>query len=111
MRNCHRYKPSRASASVNGLATFEVYGSISWHKVSNPTCAVVSAGQLIVSVGSTIATDGIMLSCRIDALRPCSKDFKTAFLVASAPVPLVVGIAISGRALSFSGNPFPMTSI
>jgi hypothetical protein len=57
-----------------------------------------------------MAMVGSMLSCRIEAFRPCDRDFRTAFLVHSDPVPLVVGTAMCGMGSFSIGTPFPIIS-
>eukprot|EP00981_Chlorochromonas_danica_P005266 scaffold1058_cov155-Ochromonas_danica.AAC.11 len=95
--------PSRLKASTNGFGALHRKGSSTWHKVSMPTLAVTDGGQLSVSSGSMTATTGNILSCRIETLRLCKTDFKTAFFVASLPVPLVVGTAMKGKGSRSSG--------
>ena len=62
-----------------------------------PLAAVTSAGTLTVNSGSTRAIRGIKRSSRRLFLKGGSYDEITAFFVASAPVPAVVGMANTGK--------------
>ena len=69
-----------------------------WHSASIPDRAVTSGGTPTPSSGSTSATRGSRCSLRMLALNCRSGEPITAFRVASAPVPAVVGIAIHATA-------------
>ncbi len=91
--------PERARASVTGLARVDTKDSSSWVKASMPSAAISSGGQVASRSGSTTAHSATSASSRKDFLKPsapCSES--TAFLVASEPVPAVVGTAMKGVA-------------
>ena len=84
---------------MNGLARSETYDSSSWVKASIPFAAISVLGQLSSRLGSTTATSATSRLSRNDFLKPsgpCRES--TAFLVASLPVPAVVGAATKGTA-------------
>src|ERR1035437_735593 len=90
-------RPERASASVKGLACADTYDSSSWVSASMPLAAISSGGQLDNRSGSTIATRATSDSSRNDFLKPpAPRTLRTAFFVASLPVPAVVGTAMNG---------------
>src|SRR6266571_509961 len=91
-----RRSPSRASASVTGLAFTDTNGSRHWVRASRPLDAVAAGGQPTVSSGSTSATAGSITGLRMLTLTPCSGTANTEFVVASEPVPAVVGTATHG---------------
>lgn len=75
-----------------------------------------------VNSGSMIATAGSINALRILAFCLCSSLLNTEFLVTSAPVPAVVGMAIKGTlalvidfpnslATNQKKEPFPITSM
>jgi hypothetical protein len=95
-----------------GFGRLQVNGSINCVSASSPVAAVTSGGIPCVSSGSTSASRGIIPRLRRLAFTPpCSGDASTAFLVASEPVPAVVGIASSGSEGLDSGSPRPTTSM
>ena len=99
--------PSRASASVSGLARTERNGSMSCESASRPLEASTGGGQPASRSGSTSATRGSMSGLRRLAFTPCSGEASTALLVTSEPVPAVVGMATNGSDGRVSGRPRP----
>ena len=75
-----------------------------------PVWAVISRGRLSVNSGSTSTTFGTIKSDRKLFLNGGSNDEMTAFLVASVPVPAVVGIASKGRGGRSIVSPRPTPS-
>ena len=93
-------KPDSASASVNGLALRRDVGlPASCVSASMPLAAISAGGQPASRSGSTMAISATSASSRNDFLKPSGpcRD-STAFLVASEPVPAVVGTAMNGVA-------------
>ena len=86
------------SASVNGVAFFDVYASILWHSASNPTLAKTFFGIVFIQSGSTIDTFAIIAPHLSDFLSPVSGFVSTANPFPSEPVPQVVGIRTIGSA-------------
>ena len=105
------FMPPQASESVSGAARLETNDSSSWVKASMPFAAMTAGGQVAKKSGSTSATSATSFSSRKDFLkpsRPCT--LNTAFLVASEPVPAVVGTAMNGVAGPAYGNSGPTPS-
>ena len=65
-------------------------------RASIPVAAVTPGGAVRVSSGSTMATAGIMYGETIPSFTCVRVLVKMALGVASAPVPAVVGMAITG---------------
>lgn len=104
-------RPESASASVNGFARTETYDSRSWVRASMPLPAIRSGGQLPSRSGSRTATCATNASSRNDFLKPPGpRTLSTAFLVASLPVPAVVGTATNGIAGPRYGSSAPIPS-
>ena len=87
---------------MKGVARLQSQGSITWVRASRPELRVMLRGALSVSAGSTIARSGSIRSSRRLTFRCRSGTLITAFLVTSAPVPAVVGIATNGSGLASS---------
>ena len=79
-------------------------------RASSPVAAVMFGGALMVNIGSTITLSGIMELWRRLTFTLAAGIAITAFRVASAPVPAVVGTAIMGAGGWSSGFPSPMIS-
>ena len=73
-----------------------MYASRAWSSASTPTDAVTPGGQVRVSSGSTIATDGRRYWCETPVFVPNRGKSTTATVVTSDPVPEVVGTATRG---------------
>ena len=101
-----RRTPSRARASVNGLARRDSSGSMSWDSASMPLAAMVDPGRPTSRSGSTTATFGSSNGLRRLALTPSPA--RTALRVTSEPVPAVVGTATKGRPGRTIGRPAPI---
>ena len=92
-------RPAQANASERGWARTDTAASRSWVSASIPCAAISGRGTLASSSGSTTATRATSASSRNERLKPCGpRRERTAFMVASEPVPAVVGTATSGRA-------------
>ena len=91
--------PELARASVKGLARSDTQDSSSWVNASMPLAAIRAGLQLASSSGSISASCATNCSSRKDFLKPSGpRRDSTAFLVASDPVPAVVGTAMKGTA-------------
>ena len=97
---------SDAYASVSTPAFFEVYASTAWVSASSPVCAVIFCGDEIEYSGSTTATFGSILSSAISSFISFSESVMTVNLVASEPVPAVVGTATIGTKPVFADTAF-----
>jgi hypothetical protein len=103
--------PDSAKASVKGEADVDMYEPISWQSASIPLDAVTFKGHDNVSSGSTKAMSGVKFSCLNEFLNPLLPTRpSTAFLVASLPVPAVVGTAIKGIFVPSCTLPSPTPS-
>ncbi len=93
-----RPAPSSAIASAGGLTRGEHSVSMQWLSASRPVAAVRPGGRPEVSSGSQMARLGIRCGEMKPSLRP-SSSVRSAARPTSAPVPAVVGTAISGATL------------
>ncbi len=73
----------------------ETYPSTAWVKASIPVYAVSSFGSPTTNSGSRIAISGVNSGLRVANFLPVSSSRITMALVASEPVPVVVGIHTS----------------
>ena len=72
-----------------------------------PALAVTPAGWVIVSVGSTTARAGRSRTWLMPVLTLRASTSSTQIVVLSAPVPVVVGTATSGRSGRSGARPAP----
>jgi hypothetical protein len=103
--------PSLHNPSVIRFDRCVVKDSKQCVKASIPQLAVTEPGALAVSSGSMRATDGSMRGERRLTFCLCSYEANTAFALASAPVPEVVGIAMYGSACLLIFLPAPIFSM
>ncbi len=80
-----------------------VAASIAWTNASAPVSAVSAGGRLRVRSGSSKASAGLSASPQAQTLWP-ARSVNTAVRVTSAPVPAVVGRAITGKGRAGSGR-------
>ena len=73
-------------------------------KASIPVLAVNNVGRVIINSGSKIATLGNIARSCIVPFWKVSSFVRTAYGVTSAPVPEIVGIAITGIGETLSGK-------
>ena len=90
-----RPAPSSAMASAGGLKRGEEKVSMQWLSASSPVAAVSPGGRPSVSSGSQMARLGMRCGEMMPSLRP-SSSVSSAARPTSAPVPAVVGTAITG---------------
>ena len=90
-----RPAPSSAIASAGGLSRGERKVSMQCESASRPVAAVRPGGRPRVSSGSQIARFGIRCGLMKPSLRPSAR-VRSAARPTSAPVPAVVGIAMTG---------------
>ena len=90
-----RPAPSSAIASAGGLSRGDRNVSMQCDSASSPVAAVSAGGRPSVSSGSQIARFGIRCGLMNPSFRP-SASVSSAARPTSAPVPAVVGIAITG---------------
>ena len=102
--------PPAHSASVIGFARTQTKASNNCVNASIPVTAVTAAGTDTANSGSITANLGNMDRCLKLTFTPASGQHKTAFRVASAPVPAVVGTATNGSGSRSNTRPVPITS-
>ena len=100
--------PSRASASLNGLARRDSKGSMSWDSASIPLAAMVGRGSRPADLDRHQRPWAACSGLRRLALTPPPDN--TELRVTSEPVPAVVGTATQGSPGLVIGRPAPMTS-
>ena len=69
---------------------------MAWHRASSPVAAVTAGGAVVVKLGSTTATSGMRAGPFNSIFTWVSSSVITVNMVASEPVPAVVGIATMG---------------
>ena len=99
--------PSKARASITGLAGSAKKPSMQWDSASMPVAAISRRGKVRTRSGSQIATRGTRKGLRVPIAGPPASVCSAETGELSLPVPAVVGMAISGATVGLmrSGRP------